>query len=200
MRRDEPTNRRSGWKIEIGEGELFPSGRGHRRQNCWGSTARGKQKKTGEGDGIETEGEGENQIWRNEQTRGIVMQCAVVSGRSKCKRKKKYWKVEAVRAGAGCEAGKFLCSAAQENIDLTCNYWRGTRHHGGSKREKLLGKDAEWLDSQGHRLSESIQRLSGSVTPWNPDCHTRIIMLLRVCLKFRDIKGSRSWRWRNMAV
>lgn len=27
------------------------------------------------------------------------------------------------RAGAG----KFLCSAAQGNIDLTCNYWKGTR-------------------------------------------------------------------------
>lgn len=47
-------------------------------------------------------------------------------------------------------ARKFLCLAAQGNIDLTCNYWKGMREARGSGRMKQGGKDVERVaDSQG---------------------------------------------------
>lgn len=43
------------------------------------------------------------------------------------------------RAGTG----KFLCLAAQGNIDLTCNYWKGTREERRRGRKKQGGGDVE---------------------------------------------------------
>lgn len=38
-------------------------------------------------------------------------------------------------------ARKFLCLTAQGNIDLTCNYWKGTREERGSGGMKRGGED-----------------------------------------------------------
>lgn len=49
-------------------------------------------------------------------------------------------------------ARKFLCMAAQGNIDLTCNYWKGTREERGERREENeAGLVKMWrvADSQG---------------------------------------------------
>lgn len=44
-------------------------------------------------------------------------------------------------------ARKFLCLAAQGNIDLTCNYWKGTREERGRGGTMQGGKDVESLQT-----------------------------------------------------
>lgn len=51
-------------------------------------------------------------------------------------------KKERKKERAGAENGeKVLCLTAQGNIDLTCNYWKGTREERGSGRMKRGGED-----------------------------------------------------------
>lgn len=65
-------------------------------------------------------------------------------------------------------ARKFLCLAAQGNIDLTCNYWKGTRFERGSGHMKQSGKDVasrrQPRSVTVYNKNEIIPRLSGSVT------------------------------------
>lgn len=77
-------------------------------------------------------------------------------------------------------AKMFFCLAAHGNIDLTCNYWKGTREERGRGRMKLGGKDVESCRQPRSvsvcNMNETLQRLSGSVTACDSHCHTSIIM------------------------
>lgn len=59
-------------------------------------------------------------------------------------------------------ARKFLCLTAQGNIDLTCNYWKGTREERGSGRMKRGGGEDVWSRRQPRSAAES----SKNETPW----------------------------------
>lgn len=81
-------------------------------------------------------------------------------------------------------ARKFLCLAAQGNIDLTCNYWEGTSDERGSGRMKQGGEDVESRRQPRSatvcNMNKTIQRLSASVTACNSRRHMNITALLSV--------------------
>lgn len=77
-------------------------------------------------------------------------------------------------------ARKFLCLAAQRNIDLTCNYWKGTREERGSGRVYRSGKDVgrrrQPRSATVCNTNEPLQRLSGSVTACNSPWHQNTVV------------------------
>lgn len=96
-------------------------------------------------------------------------------------------------------ARKFLCLAAQGNIDLTCNYWKGTREEreregeGGSGRMKQGGEDVESRRQPRsvtvYNMNDTLQRVSGSVAVCDSPLYTTIIVLLCLtCFQMKRIE------------